>query len=339
MANIDAPSGAHPIKSLIGDEIKVNKYVTAASDDTPIYVGDFVSTNNTFDDEGNPVCYKTAVGTDIRGIVVEIVPLRENNDEDIIYRKANEVRALKVCDDPYIQFSIQGSGTLTTTPVGLNADIILGTPSNATGISGTEVDLSTLTTGTAQLKILSVEQVERNELGTNSKLICMIFQHELYHSTNSAHVYMHAYSTNGRSITNDSAEIAHFQAFTQYGGWTTSNNKFTAPVDGVYKIDVELLLTCLVQTPLTGFADITVGVVINSSSKDEFRRRVRPVVTNAGGDAVLQVVTKGIVRINEGDEVYVDVVTRDPHNYILGNPSISPSGNGNHIDIVLIRRL
>jgi len=183
MANTNSPFGARPIRSLIGEEIKVNKYTTQASDNTPIYVGDFVSTNNVFDSRGIPVCVKSAVGDDIRGIVVGITASRTNSDdENIIYRAGAEVRDIEVCDDPYILFTIQVNGTLTTDDAGKNSNIILGTPSNATGISGTELDLSTITTETAQIKIIRLVASELNELGSNSQVIGWILQHELDHS-------------------------------------------------------------------------------------------------------------------------------------------------------------
>ena len=177
--------------------------MTESSDSTLIYIGDFVKTNNTSDANGTPICTKAAVSDPIRGIVMGFEPLHTDPIESSVYRRAGEVRNAIICDDPYIQFSIQVNGTLTVNDFGKNADIVLGSPSNITGMSGTEINLTTLVTTSAQLKILTIEETVDNEMGANARVIAMIQDHELQHSSSTIGVDI--WDRTGTTITPDNA--------------------------------------------------------------------------------------------------------------------------------------
>ena len=186
MANVNNPFGARIIRSLFSDEISSEKYVTASSDATPIYMGDFVSTTGAFDSDGNPVCTKANTYDPMVGIVIGFEQQYTASGQNITYRKASTTRTVYVCDDPYIVFEMQVNGTLTAADARQNANIVLGTPNNAIGKSGTQINLNTLTTQTAQLKILGLSPKVNNELGQYSVVLAMIHEHELQHATSSS---------------------------------------------------------------------------------------------------------------------------------------------------------
>lgn len=181
MTNVNNPTGARAIGSFNTAKIdlKVNKYVTSISDSTPLYVGDCVSTSGSSSLTGIPVCTKAGDTGEIRGVVVSIEPL--HTEEDSIYRKASTERIIHVCDDPYVMLEMQVNGTLTAADVGKFANKVSSGGDNITGLSDTQIDLTTVSTISRQFKIIGVIQREGNELGLYSKVRCIIHDHELQH--------------------------------------------------------------------------------------------------------------------------------------------------------------
>lgn len=181
MANTNNPFGAKVVGNLnsAAYELKVNKYVVSASDPTPLYLNDFVKTNETATPRGIPICTKADAGEACRGVVVGFEA--DRLEEDITYRKANEERVVFVCDDPYISLEMQVDGILSTTDIGKYVDIIVNGGDNVTGLSKTQVNISSASINSRQLKIISIVDRERNELGQYSKVNVVIHKHELQH--------------------------------------------------------------------------------------------------------------------------------------------------------------
>jgi hypothetical protein len=188
MANQDSVFGARWIGSLSGDTTtRARPYTVAAGDTTALYVGDFVKLSGTAsagpDGQVRSVVTQAAATNTLVGFVIGFAPDRDYYNQ--IYRTASTLRTAYVCDDPYALFEIQANGTVAAANIGLNADIVVGTASNVTGLSGMELDISAPGTATAQLRIIDVVPRIDNEVGDYTKLICMINEHQ-YKSTTGA---------------------------------------------------------------------------------------------------------------------------------------------------------
>lgn len=185
MANIDAPRGLRPVKHLDGSPYNgaVNRYYVPSSDGTAIYIGDAVKSAGSADANGVASVAQAAAGDAIRGVVTGVEAV---TDESLIYRAASTERYVYVADAPDLVFEIQedsDGGALAVTNVGNNADIVVGSGSTTTGLSGMELDSSTAGTGSAQLRILGYVQRENNEVGANAALLVVINEHELKSTT------------------------------------------------------------------------------------------------------------------------------------------------------------
>lgn len=178
MTNVNNPRGASIAGAMLSAQFNtlVNDYLTVASDSTPLFIGDFVKTNNTSVD-GIPVCTRAGTAEAVRGIVIGF----ENDTvyNNIQYRPANTAMKVFVCDDPNIELEIQANGLISSTDIGKNAELSVATGDVITGLSGTQLDVSTISTKTEQLKILQIVEKKGNELGEYVKLRCIILEHEL----------------------------------------------------------------------------------------------------------------------------------------------------------------
>lgn len=179
MANTSSIFGARWIGTLQGNATsgQVRSYVVPATDNTAIFMGDFVTHQGTaaVDDEGvyYPVVAQSAASNKVTGFVVGVKASRTYENQ--IYRSAATLRTLYVVDDPYALFEIQCNATLTAEHIGLNANIIVGSGSTTTGISGMQLDVSTiLNTATLPLRIVGIVPRVDNELGAYTKAICMM---------------------------------------------------------------------------------------------------------------------------------------------------------------------
>lgn len=183
MANSDAPSGLSPVRHRNGAPYNgaANMYFVPASDATAIFIGDAVKSAGSADAAtGVPTVAQAAAGDTIRGVVVGVIP---DTQASLIYRAASTARYLLVADDPDLEFEIQedaAGGALALASVGLNADLVVGTGSTFTGRSAMELDTSTVTASSAQLRILGFVQAVDNEFASaNAKIRVFINEHEL----------------------------------------------------------------------------------------------------------------------------------------------------------------
>lgn len=174
MANRDLIRGGRPVKYLNGRPYNgaFNTYTFASGDTTAAYIGDLVTHTGTY----------TADATGTKGVVTQSAASQSNavgfivgfkvdpTDLSLNYRKASTDRDVFVADDPDLLFEIQESGNIGIAAAGLNADIVVGTASTTTGLSGMELDSDTeATTTTLPLKIHAMVAREDNEVGTNAK--------------------------------------------------------------------------------------------------------------------------------------------------------------------------
>lgn len=181
MANKNSVFGARLAKHLQGVQFNgaVNSYTVPATDSTALFVGDFVKLTGTAangqDGKSYPVVTQAAAGETLVGFVDAFDA--DSSYLNQIYRTASTLRTAFVHDDPYVLFEIQSTSTLSTSAIGLNADITVGSGSTVTGLSGMQLDLSTKTSATAQLRIWGISLREDNDYGEYAKVLCMINEH------------------------------------------------------------------------------------------------------------------------------------------------------------------
>jgi hypothetical protein len=189
MANKDAAFGLRAIGK-VGqnrDNQGLGEYSITANDTTTIYFQDAVSA--------------TAAGTIHQAAASEAFLLGSLNG--VFYTDPNTSKptwsnyypgstnasdiAAFVSDDPYERFEIQSNNTLASaqTDVFMNYNIEVTAGDSANYVSKSELNDSTTTTGTAQLKVVGVSKdIDNNELGSsNVNFVVMINEH-LYNAKN-----------------------------------------------------------------------------------------------------------------------------------------------------------
>lgn len=184
MANTDAPRGAVPIKHLDGSPFNgaTGSYKIADTYNTAIYTGDFVKMTATGYVE------LAAAGNTILGVFQGCNYVDSTGKPQWSpYWPASTstyntqgAEAL-VVDAPDVIFEMQmdsDSVVPSQADVGTNADFIAThTGSTLTGISKEEVDTSTCTTATANLRILRFVPRPDNEVGNFAKVEVLINEH------------------------------------------------------------------------------------------------------------------------------------------------------------------
>lgn len=197
MANSNRPTGLSPVKYLGGADWdgKANPYYIAAANTNPFYIGDLVTLNNTSDaNVGIPGITLATAGNPAVGVIVGIGinksgPYINPNDLDKIWRPTGAQSIpyyALVADDPNIIFEAQedgDAGTIASTNVSSNANIIYAAPASGVRVSGTMVDSSSVnTTSTLNLKLLGLVQRydngALNAFGLYAKWLCLINNHQ-----------------------------------------------------------------------------------------------------------------------------------------------------------------
>lgn len=177
MANADKPSGLTPIGTLSGADWKgqLRRVVFAAGDSVACFIGDRVKLTGTVDATGKlPVVAQSALTDAAIGVLVGLEP--NGSDEGSlskIHRLASTARTGFVVTGGDILYSIQedsAGNSIEITEAGLNCEVVVGTGSAITGISGSELD-STSAAGTAGLavRLHHIIDAPDNALGTNAR--------------------------------------------------------------------------------------------------------------------------------------------------------------------------
>lgn len=187
MANSDAPQGLVPVRHRNGAPYSGSGslYYVAAAHAGIINPGDPVTVTGTASALGVPaVDISTAGDTNpITGIMIS----RINGDgtvlqDDTVPLPATTEGWILVEDNPDVVFRAQVSVSIAATDISNNADMVAGAAVN--GRSGWEVDSATFGAGaTKQVKVIRLERVQDNELGTNAKIEVMINNHTQAHNT------------------------------------------------------------------------------------------------------------------------------------------------------------
>jgi hypothetical protein len=180
MANTNAASGLQPYAYAWGAPWggAVRTYYVPVGNGTALYLGDPVVliTNSS---DGNGV--QTAeIATAGGGAVVlgafmgvsnnagqTTIPVLQSQS---VYLPASTAAYIYVSDDPFLLYKIQEDsvgGSMVSGASGRNADLVAGSGSTVTGLSGWQLDSSTLaTTNTLQLRVIQALQETDNQVAS-----------------------------------------------------------------------------------------------------------------------------------------------------------------------------
>jgi len=166
MTNMDTPCGAKPY----GRELRLTPYPKSSGDSVAVYPGDWVKTTAGY--------IAAAAATDaLRGVAAN-------------YAAGDVAGVVHVWDDPDQRFVCQddASATLTQAEVGENVDILATAGNSTLKESRMELNVTTHSTSTFQVRILKAADKiypdgVSNEVGDNCDWICQINEHELKSTT------------------------------------------------------------------------------------------------------------------------------------------------------------
>jgi hypothetical protein len=185
MANANVPRGLVPYRRTTGEPYNgaANVYYVPASVASNIFIGDPVTyLTNSADTSGIPGITLTTAGSsnNILGSMVGIVnggePIIPITRDLPIYHQASTAGYILVADDPDTLYEVQENGAMVQGAPGRNVNLVSGSGSTITGISGWQLNSSTLnTTNTLQMKIIrGLEQADNLIGSTNAKWLCRI---------------------------------------------------------------------------------------------------------------------------------------------------------------------
>lgn len=177
MANVDAPFGAVPVGTTDGSDYhaKLRECILLAADGTTTFLGDFVKLSGTGSVDGKtPAVAQAAAGDAMVGAIVSFLP--NFSDEGSLsstpnHRLASTERRVMIAWGTDVLFEMQAdedASALATTDIARNVDIIVAAGSTITGISGMEIDSSSVVDATAQLRLHRVANKPTNELGSTA---------------------------------------------------------------------------------------------------------------------------------------------------------------------------
>ena len=177
MANVDAAFGFVPIRHLSGNAPRANKYTITSGLAENIFTGDLVIL--TADGVVTP---HTATETNNIGVFAGVSYTA--SDGSYVYSQywpsgttATNIIAY-VYDDPFTVYKVQSAGTPAQTNIGNCADVVAGTGSTTTGISGFEIS-GTMANSAATCKIVALHDSPSNAFGTNAVMEVLINEHLL----------------------------------------------------------------------------------------------------------------------------------------------------------------
>ena len=166
-------------------------YATLATDATPLGIGDpVVITGDTDPVSGVPIVTRATAGAGnyISGVMTGISVRGLTSQSLIPYRQASTATFIEVADNPDLVFEIQANGVVATTGVTKNANLVFASLNPASGLSGAQLDETTIGTG-ATLQLKGLRMVNRPDNlpgavgGAFTKLEVMINLHTQRNTT------------------------------------------------------------------------------------------------------------------------------------------------------------
>ena len=181
MANVDKAFGMRPLGNLSASgSQKQFGYEIADNQAGAIYQGDLVTIYDGYLVQFNPATHSAAVG--VFNGCNSIDPTTGKPTWKNYYPGSVNITQGKiiadVLDDPNQLFIIQNDGTSAVANYGKNADVVMGTGSTTTGVSGMELDTSTIAnTAALNVKIVGLWDVPNNAVGANAVVVVKINEH------------------------------------------------------------------------------------------------------------------------------------------------------------------
>ena len=181
MANVDKAFGLRPLGNLSASgSQKQFGYEIADNQAGAIYQGDLVTVYDGYLVQFDPSAHSAAVGVFNGCNYIDPTtgkPTWKNYYPGSVNITQGKIIA-DVLDDPNQLFIIQNDGTSAAANYGKNADVVMGTGSTTTGVSGMELDTSTIAnTAALNVKIVGLWDVPNNAVGANAVVVVKINEH------------------------------------------------------------------------------------------------------------------------------------------------------------------
>lgn len=181
MANVDKAFGLRPLGNLSASgSQKQYGYQIADNQSGAIFQGDLVTLKDGYILQFNPATHTAAVGVFNGCNYIDPTsgkPTWRNYYPGSVNITQGVINA-DVIDDPNQLFIIQNDESSAVANYGKNADIVVGTGNTTTGVSGNELDTSTIaTTAALNLKIIGLWNVPSNEVGEFAVVVVKINEH------------------------------------------------------------------------------------------------------------------------------------------------------------------
>jgi hypothetical protein len=181
MANVDKAFGMRPLGNLSASgSQKQYGYEIADNQAGAIYQGDLVTIYDGYVVQFDPSAHSAAVGVFNGCNYIDPTtgkPTWKNYYPGSVNITQGKIVA-DVIDDPNQLFIIQNDGTSAAANYGKNADVVMGTGSTTTGVSGMELDTSTIAkTAALNVKIVGLWDVPNNAVGENAVVVVKINEH------------------------------------------------------------------------------------------------------------------------------------------------------------------
>lgn len=181
MANVDAPNGLRPVRTIGGSPYNgsCNRYYVPSTDGTAIYLYQPVKLVGSATTDG--VSHVTAMTTTADVVCGVVVGVEPETADSLKYRAASTARYLLVADDPNLLFEVQSDGVGGVAAVGEVADVTGFTGSTTTGLSNMEISNSTITNNgdqTQDVHIVAVPQRPDNDITlANGRYLVRLLNH------------------------------------------------------------------------------------------------------------------------------------------------------------------
>ena len=182
MANSDIIYGLNAIGTLSGSDYhgKLRRVTFAAGDAVAAFQGDLVKLTGTVDATGKiPVVAQSAAGDASIGVIASFIPIE--GDEGALttnHRAASTAQDALIYWGQDVLYTAQedsDGNDIEITEAGFNIDVIVGSGSTVTGISGMELDsTSAANTSTLNMRLHRVHDMPNNALGTNAEWVVSI---------------------------------------------------------------------------------------------------------------------------------------------------------------------
>ena len=175
MANPDKPFGLRPLGNLAasGSQKQYGYVIEAESD--PIYQGDLVTVYDGYLVQFDPAVHTAAVGVFNGCNYVD--PITGKPTWSNKWLGVDADAQADVMDDPNQLFIVQSAGTVTQADIGKNADVVVGTGNDTTGVSGMEINGTMAKNADRNLKIVGLWNAPGNTFGANAIVVVKINEH------------------------------------------------------------------------------------------------------------------------------------------------------------------